>query len=643
MNGETPVTLESGQSIVHAFDVLNRCPHMFKNGDVFDPTRENLKKDLFIFGNKEEFIRNKSAKRSCPLRKYAIVQVQELIARRYNIKGLDLQLVDRRFTNSFEFQAQVTKAMKPAVQRVRVLTAKVVQHSLSPYNKYIIPPLRKGVAEWNRNPPINVPHPFHPNESSKPKELVKEVLASVYRLPILDVALKRSVTKDTLLKVFAIEKVFPIQDDPTPFTSNEEMLNWQRANVIIPKLNVAWKELISDDAMSLFAFASIACLSTKRIAPTQRKVRERDGGYYVPKNAAFVNDWRILNQFAVRSGLEPYGATAFFDDGYNIISIYVSCLDRVIAPNDKLWEFAKYAWKSNVFVGVTVIDHAGWVHVTESNSFVTATREELPCCHPFRRLFDIFTYRSIYINLGVKRSLLSKNMLIARVSGFTNDAIQSAMKAVYGLYEFKPLHERVDPSMLDVPDAIFPINHDAKQMYDSMAYLVSNYVHIYYKDEAAFVADEYIQAFYAKLVQTLKLKDALSIQSFTRVSAGLMTSVTAYHELVGSVMDIAAHNVNWIDSKIYKNKLDKLEQSKNDFALTSVVMMLTGLKNPSIMNDFSHVLVKDDKHGTAHKLLGDWQKKLDDLANDIRARNQTKRRIAFNACNPHHLECSVSI
>eukprot|EP01084_Bolivina_argentea_P017645 32927_1 len=273
-------------------------------------------------------------------------------------------------------------------------------------------------------------------------------------------------------------------------------LNGKIKRLYYQKKNVIWEELVSDKALSLWAFESSGCHYTKKIkrkqstdndqAETDEKKQEQEEEKYdpdIPKDAVYENDWKILYGFEVRDGLERYGAAAYFDKEYMPCGVYVCHLQKTITPNDELWEYAKYVWKCCCFVGVTVIDHAGWVHVTTSNSFVIATREELPTHHPFRRLLDVFTYRTIYINYGVKAALLGKNMLIQRIAGYDYPVLEQVGKAIYDLYEFKPLHERLDPEMSDVPDEVFPINHDSIELYKCMEYLFKEYINVYYENE----------------------------------------------------------------------------------------------------------------------------------------------------------------
>ena len=130
-----------------------------------------------------------------------------------------------------------------------------------------------------------------------------------------------------------------------------------------------------------------------------------------------------------------------------------------------MWQYAKYIYKT-VFVHVTVVDHAGIVHAIESNSFVTATPEILSIFHPFRRLFDVFTYRTININYGVKLSLLESCMLKHRASGLTLALIEQALQDISDSHKFLTPYERIDERMRqsDLADEVYGMNHDCKQL-----------------------------------------------------------------------------------------------------------------------------------------------------------------------------------
>jgi len=80
--GGNRCVLQKGQAVVHDFIEMNRAQRKFEEPNKFDCSRQNLLADVFIFGNTERNIRKHSqdVHRVCPFRKFAILQIQELIA-----------------------------------------------------------------------------------------------------------------------------------------------------------------------------------------------------------------------------------------------------------------------------------------------------------------------------------------------------------------------------------------------------------------------------------------------------------------------------------------------------------------------------------------------------------------------------------
>jgi hypothetical protein len=69
-----------------------------------------------------------------------------------------------------------------------------------------------------------------------------------------------------------------------------------------------------------------------------------------------------------------------------------------------------------------------------------------------------------------------------------------------------------------------------------------------------------------------------------------------------------------------------------------LIMGLTGLQQPSILGDFTH-LALDEAGKTAFRT---FQAELTGLADQIDQKNKT-RKYPYNGFNPRNLECSVSI
>lgn len=124
--------------------------------------------------------------------------------------------------------------------------------------------------------------------------------------------------------------------------------------------------------MSLLAFQGLAA---HRLAPLDDD----------PGGAAYAVDLSWMCGFAVRPGLEPYGACAYFAADRTLLRVCTSHDDTTHRPTDASWEDAKWRWRSALFAAVTVADHLGATHFLASNLMVTVTQEQLPENHPLRR------------------------------------------------------------------------------------------------------------------------------------------------------------------------------------------------------------------------------------------------------------------
>lgn len=205
-----------------------------------------------------------------------------------------------------------------------------------------------------------------------------------------------------------------------------------------------------------------------------------------------------------------------------------------------------------------------------------------------------------------------------------------------------PYCNRYDPNLSSLDDSIFPGHRDSEDFHQIVHNFVVNYVSNY-----DCVNDKECELFYYGLCKDLKIDTATKKNDFTKENlcsliSNLICVVTAWHEQVGSVFDVGGIELDWFDVKLYKKKSDKTQQSCNDFVAFSILIMLTGVRNPALLSDFTHVLLKDDKYKSNVQIFESFQNELKQLSQEIDQRNKT-RRTAFNCVNPRVLECSVSI
>lgn len=314
----------------------------------------------------------------------------------------------------------------------------VISNKLSRYNVILLKGLVSGLKKHNASK-INdrLPDPIDEKEfqlrQQKQEQLVQQLVKQgaktkqekedgMFGLKFLkeDLYVSRQVLKDTVFDVITkLKWIFPIEDDPAMFdsrnfeNSRKIMKMFMRENAIMPKTNVEWTSLKSDDDISKFAFGGIICNYTKLITNENKD-------NLTPNNAKYMCDGRFLSQFQVRRPLEKYGACAYFDENFSLISIYVSHLESMIYSGSQRMKYAKYVWITTLVACITIKDHALDTHMLEANALVRNVYKHLPCDHWLRRLLTIFTYRTIYINLSLVKILLPKHGLVHRVwvSGF---------------------------------------------------------------------------------------------------------------------------------------------------------------------------------------------------------------------------------
>ena len=239
----------------------------------------------------------------------------------------------------------------------------------------------------------------------------------------------------------------------------------------------------------------------------------------------------------------------------------------------------------------------------------------------------------------------TENGFVPRIWGFDHHEINKIGTDSLAAYKFVEYTKRFDPQLAELDDAIFPLNKDCNEFFEVMEKFVDDYLSHYHNE---LIDDEAVKLFFNGICRELRIdRDYPEMAEFNKMNlctilTNLICIVTAFHEQVGSVMDNYCIELDWNDVKLYKNKKDKTQMSKNDFVMLALLVMLTGTRNPYIINDFTHVLVKDDNYDKNKRLFEVWQQDLKDLRDRIENRNK-ERRIAFNAINPRNLECSLSI
>lgn len=447
------------------------------------------------------------------------------------------------------------------------------------------------------------------------------------------------------------EKIFDFHDSLVDFDTLEQAIAW-RSNMFsaLPTPNVVYTDMLSDEVMTQLAFSGCACHYTHRVGQPWRS------GHGIPerkllKDAVYVNDMTGLSTFAVRSPFERYGAAAYFDKDFQIIAIYWSHASRLIRKGDQFWDHVKYVWRSSFFAYITICDHLLVTHMIESNAFVSASRQHLPANHPLRNFTKPFTYHTVSVNYQAAVSLVNKRGLVHRIWAFDYDEFLKVCDYASMNYAFRLLPDFISETMHPNEnnateedwDKVYPIYHDLNKFWDIIQTYLENFFKINYGLSAKdgndhLPEDKYISNFISEICKQLGIPGITSLQRFIDVLSQLIAAGTGIHEHVGQISDYV------IDPRFVGAKLQEGKEMQNIQTYTQMLVLsvITGLRMPGILEDWSHLIEHDQYYTDNLKNYEMFKQDLQELSRDIDIRN-TIRKYPFQSFNPKYMECSTSV
>jgi hypothetical protein len=285
------------------------------------------------------------------------------------------------------------------------------------------------------------------------------------------------------------------------------------------------KELKSDEAMTYIFFYGFG-------APLVKQTDEySDMG-------PFVVDLDV-SKLEVREGFRPYGARAHFDSAQKLTAIYDYAKETLVKPGEDGWEQAKCLLKQTVGFIITGREHLLWTHLLCANEVTLACENHLPPSHPLRRLLNVFTFRTNYINNSAFQTLMPEGSIFFRGSALTYDSLQTFMDESIGASNiFEPFADRsVGPALMELgKENKFPY------LSDSIAYfeIVRSFVRDWLGEAGDKAMDDQSKDFYNQIMkstekQAYTLPSEFSMDSTVNLIAQHIFNVTAFHGLVGQV------------------------------------------------------------------------------------------------------------
>jgi hypothetical protein len=174
--------------------------------------------------------------------------------------------------------------------------------------------------------------------------------------------------------------------------------------------------------------------------------------------------------------------------------------------------------------------------------------------------------------------------------------------------------------------------------------------------EQVFMGEPSERQFISELCKPLGLNGIPSRDHLIDVLTQLICACTGIHEHVGHVGDYL-FDPGFIGTKLRRD-LPSLLPSVQNYSLMLALTVLTGMKMPGLMEDWSHLIprvVTDGPQGrppsnmTEKQVLSHldnyyfFKQQLAELADKIDERHRTPDSFLFESFNPTLLECSVSV
>ena len=456
---------------------------------------------------------------------------------------------------------------------------------------------------------------------------------------------------------------------------------------------VKWPESqrYSDEGLRLLVFYGIGQHRIRPVHPTDPQGHD----------AAFCVKLDFAGGLQTRPGYAKLGADAYFNSEGNILHIYrqgtkytpnsgegrratpASCRREwhwprncgwrgcdagfwtnhctPAQPEVLGWSQVKMAFRGTLHAVITAIDHLYVLHLCVANSIVTANVEALHPQHIVRRMLTPFGWRSAAINYQASVALVNEWGLFERASGLTKDGVKALFN--YAKSEQSDLNWVTIPQLKAkkgpaIANLNLPIDTDGGMFYDILFKWVDRSIREKYTGSPTgqfpspdpCAADHQLLTWRNKVNEMTPLKDmpSMTCANLIDVMATFMYLVTGAHNHVGSVA--AELEDPCFCPWTWREKDYPACGTPRNFFTEAITMALTALKQPGIMNDFTHIF--HDPNGVdwlGQNYVNDgWKqavREMGDLHNTIAQRNQNdwNRARDFLSFDPERIEISVGI
>ena len=428
--------------------------------------------------------------------------------------------------------------------------------------------------------------------------------------------------------------IYPLKDKIQFAETNEQavtLFQEVKLSEALPKSYHTWSDMLTDENFSRIFFNGMGVVLLDGA--------DNEAGELGP----YLVDMPLQN-FETRQGFRPYGARIHFDDDQMVAAIFDYHKEKLYRPGDDGWARVKFVAKTSMITLVTAREHLVYTHLLLSNSTTRHSTIILPPSHPIRRLLTIFIHRTNTVNFNAVNNLVPENSLLHRGTGFEYKALVEVFEGSFESCDiYKPFPMRkTHPALLALSkEGKLPYMSEGTGYYNIVKKFVKQWL-----DEAGDAAnDDLAETFYEAMKagtkgQSYELPDYETADSMVDLLSQIIFVVTAWHELVGGVVDYVSlpsqcgFRITEDDSQIGSDL--------QSYFLMGIVGASTSIRMPFLMRGFKNFFGKGVGQDWEVTVWGDFLAALEKQSEAVK-KADAKRAVEFKSFDPENFECSVSV
>lgn len=446
----------------------------------------------------------------------------------------------------------------------------------------------------------------------------------------------RKISEDIFGWALRWQYIFPLDDkEDVFFASNAEAetcLKDLRMSMGegLPETYNTWEDMTTDESLTRIFFYGMGVV----VLAAQTEECKSDLGPFV------VN--MPLQEFETRAGFRRLGARVHFGADQKPTAIFDYQNDKLVKPGEEGWEEAKFLRRVSVATLVTAREHLLWNHLLIANVVTNAMLEFLPPSHSIRRLLAIFTFGTNAVNADAFSLLVPEAAVVHRATGFKYSALEDLFDAGYkasNIYEPFADH-KVCPALKKLSDeGKFPYLSEGIAYFE----LVRSFVREWLDASGDAVSDDAAKGFYNEVKESTKgqkyeLPDFETVDAMVNLISQMIFCVTAYHELVGGVVD----NARLPSRGVFRCTENATQMDAQAFLITIAITGSTSIKNPPLMREFKNFFGAGGAPSWEREVWTNFLGKLEIQSQAVQAAD-AKREVEFKVFDPARFECSVSV